>query len=98
MTGNLSEIQCDQLHDAMDAKEIHKFEGWIADEVKNNALYAFHTYQKMQVDADGFGPKLKAYEPLTWEKVKEDWDEKTFPTISLDITVRVNIENIGEHR
>lgn len=98
MNGNLSEIQCDQLHDAMDVKEIHKFEGWIADEVKNNALYAFHTYQRMQVDADGFGPKLKAYEPLVWEKVKADWDEKTFPTISLDVAVRVNIQNIGDHR
>lgn len=98
MNGNLSEVQCDQLHDAMEVQEIHKIERWIAEEVKNNALYAFHTYQRLQVDADGLGPKLKAYEPVVWENVKEDWDEKTFPTISLDVSVRVKIENIGEHR
>lgn len=98
MTGNLGEMQCRQLHNTMDTREIHKLEELLATEVKRNALYAFHTFQRLQVDADGFSGKLKAYEPLVWEKVKDHWDEETFPTISLDVSVQVVIENIGEHK
>gem|GEM_PF-750335 len=98
MTGNLGEMQCGQLHDTMDTDEIHKLEDLVAVEVKHNVLYAFHTYQRLQVDADNFSGKLKAYEPLVWEKVKDHWDDKTFPAISLDVSVKVVIENIGEHK
>ena len=98
MTGNLGEMQCGQLHDTMDTVEIHKLEEVFATEVKDNALYAFHTFQRLKVDADDFSRKLKAYEPLMWEKVKDHWDEKTFPTVSLDVSVQVTIENIGAHK
>ncbi len=98
MTGNLGEMQCRQLHDTMDTREIHKLEETVAIEVKRNALYAFHTFQRLQVDADGFSGKVKAYEPLMWEKVKDHWDKETFPTISLDVVVQVTIENTGGHK
>lgn len=98
MTGNLVEMQCGQLHDTMDVGEIHKFEEMVAEEVKRNTLYAFYTYQRLRVDADAFSGKLKAHEPLVWEKVKDHWDEETFPTTSLAVSVTVAIENIGGHK
>lgn len=98
MTGNLGEMQCGQLHNTMDVGEIHKLEELIANEVKQNVLYAFQTYQRLRVDADDFSGRLKAYEPLVWEKVKDHWDEETFPTITLVVSATVTIENIGEHK
>lgn len=98
MTGNLAEIQCGKLHDTMDAEEIHKIEKMVAEEVKRNALYAFYTYQRLRVDADDFSGRLKAYEPLVWEKVKDNWDEEVFPTISLVVSVAVTIQSIGGHK
>lgn len=97
MSGNLGEMQCTQWHDQMDAREIHKLETLVAEEVKRNTVEAFQIYQKLKVDADGFGKILKAHQPLIWEQVKDHWDEDVFPTVSLDITVRVVIENIGGH-
>lgn len=98
MTGNLGEMQCGRLHNTMDVGEVRKLEELVATEVKRNILYAFHTYQRLQVDADDFGGKLRAYKPLVWEKVKDHWDEETFPTVSLDVSVKVAIENIGVHK
>jgi len=98
MSGNVGEAQCGRQHNLMDAGEIHKIEKLIAEEVKRNALYTFHTYQKLQVDASVFGAKLKAHEPGVWEKVKDRWNDEVFPTVSLLVSVNVVIENIGEHK
>ena len=98
MNGNVGEAQCGRQHNLMDAGELHKIENLIAEEVKRNALYTFHTYQSLQVDASVFGAKLKAHEPLMWEKVKDRWNDEVFPTVSLLVSVNVVIENIGEHK
>jgi len=98
MWGNLGETQCGRQHDTMDAGEIHKIETVVAEEVKENVLYSVHVNQELQVDAISFGAKLKAHEPLVWEKVKDRWDDEVFPTVSLLVSVNVTIENIGEHK
>jgi len=98
MRGNLGENQCGREHDIMDTEVIHKIEELIAEEVKRNALYSFHTYQDLKVDASVFGAKLQAYEPLMWEKVKDSWNDEVFPNVSLIMSVNVVIENIGEHK
>lgn len=90
--------QCGLQHDLLAAGEIHKIEKLMAEEVKRNALYAFHTYQALKVDAVGFGATLKAHQPLMWEKVKDHWDDEVFPTVSLLVSVNVIIENIGEQK
>lgn len=98
MRGNIGEMQCARQHDTMDAGEIHKFEQLVAEEVKRNVLYTFQTYQSLQVDGGSFGAKLKAYEPLVWEKVKDHWNEEVFPNTSLLVSVNVKIEGIGAHK
>ena len=98
MRGNLGEAQCALLHDSMDPETIHTIEKLVAEEVKSNVFYSFHTYQDLQVDNEGFGAKLYAHEPLMWEKVKDRWDDEVFPTVSLLVSVNVVIENIGVHK
>jgi len=97
MRGNLGEKQCRQQHNTMDDREIHKIEALVAQEVKRNIFYSMHTYQDLKVDASVLGPKLKAHEPLVWERVKEHWDDEVFPKVSLKVSVNVIIENIGGH-
>jgi len=98
MRGNLGEIQCGRQHDTMDAGVIHKIEELVAEEVKRNVLYAVHINQNLQVDAIDFGAKLKAHQPLMWEKIKDRWEDEVFPNVSLLVSVNVVIENIGEHK
>lgn len=98
MWGNLGEAQCGRQHDMGDTGEKHKIEKIIAEEVKNNVLYSLHTYQRLKVDAVLFDAKLRTHEPLVWEKVKDRWNDEIFPTVSLNVSVNVDIENIGEHK
>jgi Ger(x)C family germination protein len=98
MRGDIGEIQCGLQHDTMDGQEIHKLEQLVAEEVKRNILYTFHTYQNLKVDHSAFSKKLKAYEPLVWENVKDHWDDEVFPNTSLAVSVNVTIEKIGVHK
>lgn len=98
MKGNLGESQCGNHFDPMDAEALHRVEVLVAEEVKHNILYAFHSYQELQADPGDFAGKLKAHQPLAWERVKEHWNEEGFPNVSLIPSVNVIIENVGEHK
>lgn len=100
MYGNIGELQGDiALDNTMDPQYVHKLEKAFADEIKRTVLYSEQIFQKeMRVDIlDLFAAKLKAYEPDTWEKVKDHWDE-IYPDIPLIISVNVSIQNIGSHK
>jgi len=98
MKGNLGEMQCGLQHSTIEDQDIHKLEQLVAEAAKENILYSFHTFQSLKVDASVFGPKLAAYEPLVWEKVKDHWEDEVFPNTSLIISVNVAIENLGAHK
>lgn len=97
MRGNIGEISCSGDHDATDRAFMDKAEMMFAQEVQRNIEHALQVMQKAGIDDAGFGQKLKAYEPKTWEKVKDRWDE-VFPTIPVETTVRISIQNSGEHK
>ena len=97
MRGNIGEISCSGDHDATEKAFMDKAEAMFAQEVQQNIEYALKVMQKSGVDDAGFARRLKAYEPKTWDKVKDRWDE-VFPTIPLTTTVRVSIQNTGEHK
>lgn len=96
MRGNLAEITglCD--NDTSDPQNLKKLEKIFAEEVKRNILYSFKACQDLEADVLGFGKKLKAYEPKTWEKIKDNWDD-IFPTVSLIPSVNVTVSIYGEH-
>lgn len=97
MRGNIGEISCSDDHDATDKAFMDKAEALFAQEVQQNIEYALKVMQKSGVDDAGFARRLKAYEPKTWDKVKDRWDE-VFPTIPLIINVKISIQNTGEHK
>ncbi len=100
MYGNIGEIQGDIGQDnIMDTLYIHKLETAFAEEIKRNVLYAENVFKKqMRVDPISlFGGKLRAYEPETWAKVKDQWNE-IYPDVPLVISVNVSILNIGSHK
>lgn len=97
MRGNIGEISCSGDHDATDKAFMDKAEMLFAQEVQHNVEHALQVMQKAGIDDAGFAQKLKAYEPKTWEKVKDRWDE-VFPTIPIETTVRISIQNTGEHK
>lgn len=100
MYGNLGEIQSQNGEDnTLDPQYIRKLEAAFAQEVKHNVLYADHFFkQEMRVDClSKFAGKMKAYEPVVWEQVKDQWDE-LYPTIPLIVSVNITIEKIGSHK
>lgn len=100
MYGNVGELQGDvKKEDTMDPQYVRKLEIAFADEVKRNVLYSEQVFKKeMRVDSVNlYANKLKVYEPDTWEKVKDQWDE-LYPDIPLVVSVNVAIENIGTHK
>lgn len=99
MYGNLGELQGDiELANTMDPQYVHKLEVAFAEEIKRNVLYAEKISKEMRVDfISKFAAKMKAYEPDTWEQVKDQWDEM-YPNIPLVVSVNVSIRNIGNHK
>ncbi|QJW45768.1 Ger(x)C family spore germination protein [bacterium BFN5] len=97
MIGNIGEMQrCPgEGHKATDAKFLREMEVAFAEEVERNVLHAWHTNQEYQVDVLAAGTALKSYEPKTWEKVKDNWDE-IFATVPLIPSVNVTIRGSGE--
>lgn len=98
--GNLGEIQ-ENLgeENTLDPVFLHQLELAFAQEVKQNIIHSDHYFrQELQVDCvSKFAAKMKAYQPVVWEQVKEEWDE-ICPTIPLYVSVNVSIEGIGSHK
>lgn len=100
MYGNIGELQGSiEEDDTMDSQYIRKLEVAFANEIERTVRYSENVFQKqLRVDSVSiFGKKLKAYEPETWEKVKDQWDE-LYPEIPLVMSVNVLIRNIGNHK
>lgn len=100
MYGNLGEVQSDiGGENTLDPQYLHTLEAAFAEEIKRNVLYADTVFKKqMRVDCiSRFAGKLKAHEPDTWEKVKDQWDD-IYPTIPLIVSVNVSIQKVGSHK
>jgi Ger(x)C family germination protein len=96
MRGNLGEVSCQAEHTAS-SEYLRNAQVLFAEEVKHNVLYSYETIQRVGVDAGGLARYLKAYEPATWARIKDRWDE-IYPTVPIIVSVNVAIVNIGEHQ
>ncbi|HLS08424.1 Ger(x)C family spore germination protein [Lentibacillus sp.] len=54
-----------------------------------------HVQQDMQADILGFGEVFHRQYPGKWAKVKDNWNEATFPEITVNIKSDVNIKRPG---
>jgi spore germination protein KC len=97
MRGNLSESTCQQYHDTSDINYLEEIETAFAEEIKKNILYSFNIAKREGIDTLYLRKNLKAYEPAIWAQIQDRWDE-IYPNIPLEVTVRVSIQNVGEHK
>ncbi|XEQ91542.1 Spore germination protein B3 [Sporomusa carbonis] len=94
--GNISEVTCQQFHNSYDTAFMEKAEELVAEEIKRNISHSLNISRREGIDTMYFKKYLKAYEPRTWARIQDQWDD-IFPTIPLYVDVRVSIQNIGEH-
>lgn len=98
MQGEVSEIgACKGTHDLMNTDYIERLEKLFADEVKANIYDSFKLCQHYGVDIYKLGLHVKAYQPKTWVKIKDRWDD-IYPTVPLIVSSKVTIQSIGEHK
>jgi Ger(x)C family germination protein len=97
MRGNIDEVSDRNEYDTMNTEVLRRAQTLIAEEVKRNIMYGLQKTQELDTDILFFGKLLKAEEPKTWARVKDNWDE-IFPTVPLIVSVNVSIINVGEHK
>ncbi|MDR3559990.1 MAG: Ger(x)C family spore germination protein [Negativicutes bacterium] len=97
MRGNLGEVSCQAEHDTKSSEYLRAAQALFAEEVKRNVLYTYQLQQKNGVDVVGLGGCLRAYEPATWARVKDHWDD-VCRTVPLEVSVNVSVVNVGEHQ
>ncbi|HWQ62639.1 MAG TPA: Ger(x)C family spore germination protein, partial [Negativicutes bacterium] len=97
MRGNIGEVQCHQLHDTMSPEYQLKAQEMFAAEVKRNVEHALATGQRQGWEMFYFKRSLQAYKPGDWERIKDRWEE-IYPTVPVEVKVRVSIINVGEHK
>ena len=56
---------------------------------------AYHKHQELKADAIGLGSLVHDQHPDYWKKVKNHWDDEIFPTIALDVNIKVIIRRPG---
>lgn len=84
-------------HDLQKSDYLEKLEPLFAAEFKNNIDDSYNLCQRYGIDAYKLGLHIKAYQPKTWKKIKDRWDE-IYPTVPLVVSVNVTITDTGEHQ
>lgn len=97
MRGNIGEVQCHQMHDTMSPEYQFEAQELFAAEVKRNVEHALAVSQRLGWEMFYFKRNLQAYRPKDWERIKDRWDD-IYPTMPVEVKVRVSILNVGEHR
>jgi Ger(x)C family germination protein len=97
MRGNLDEIQCGHQHDTLDPEYLDKAQKLVAAEVERNIRHTLSIAQPLGWEMFYFKRSLQAYKPRDWERIKDRWDE-IYPTVPVEVKVRVSIIGVGEHK
>lgn len=97
MRGNIGEVQCESQHDTTDVEWQTRAQELFAEAARRNIEHSIAFGQRHGWEMFYFKRALQAYEPKTWARVKDRWEEM-YPTVPVEVRVRVSIINVGEHR
>ncbi len=97
MRGNIGEIQCQHLHDTRSKEYRLAAQQLFAEEARRNIEHTLALAQRLGWESFYLRQTLQAFEPKTWEKIRDRWDE-LYPRIPVQVSVRVSVVNIGEHK
>lgn len=90
---SVADVPCDI--DMTKAKTIYQIENKLEKEIKNTVETAIHNVQKkFKLDIFGFGEIIHREDPKLWKKLEKNW-EKKFPTLPVDVSVKVKILRTG---
>lgn len=92
-TGYITEANCKiDLTEESNIKEIQKS---MESELKKNIKKALEVVQEYKSDIFGFGSKYYKKYPKEWKKIKDNWDEETFPNLEYEIKTNINLKTKG---
>ncbi|MDD9266446.1 Ger(x)C family spore germination protein [Paenibacillus sp. GCM10023248] len=91
-SGNLVENGC--MVDASKPEGTRKLEELISGTISDLMQNSLHKAQAMKADVLGFAGLIHRKDPKAWAKLQPDWGDH-FARIQMDVTIRVEIENIG---
>ncbi len=97
MRGNLDGVQCGHRHDTLNVEYLDRAQQLAAEEVERCIRDTVATAQRVGWEMFYFRQSLQAYKPRDWERIKDRWAE-IYPTVPIDVLVKVSIINVGEHR
>lgn len=92
--GNLAE-NTEPEQKATDPAFNKAMEEAFAAEFTRQVQASYHTQQEMKADILGLGDLVQDQHPDYWNKVKDHWDDEVFPTLPLDIKIKVVIRRPG---
>lgn len=97
MRGNLDEVQCGHQHDTLATEYLDKAQKLAAAEVERNIRHSLAVAQRQGWELFYFQRSLQAFKHKDWARLKDRWEE-IYPTVPVEVKVRVSIINVGEHK
>lgn len=67
----------------------------LADQFTRQVRAAYRQSQEVRVDALNLGDLVCCKHPEYWKKVKDVWDEEVFPTVPMEVNIKVTIRRPG---
>lgn len=92
-TGYITEANC--KIDLTEEKNIKEIQKSMESELKKNIKKALEVVQEYKSDIFGFGNQYYKKYPKEWKKVKDNWDEETFPNLEYEIKTDINLKTKG---
>lgn len=93
--GNVGEVACRGL-DLTKTKTLAELEKIVERGVTNIIDEAIEKAQKKyKADIFGFGETIHRANPKAWKSLKQDWDERYFPQLPVNINVHFTIRRMG---
>lgn len=91
--GDIGEIRVPV--DLTDPHVLLKIESALEKEIKEEVEESIKRAQKKKADIFGFGEALYRSEPKKWHQIKNQWSDRYFPTLQVNVTVDVFIRRTG---
>lgn len=92
--GNLAE-NTETKQDALNPVFLKAVEKGFADQFTRQVEAAYYKQQKVKADISDLGWLVYRQHPQYWKKIKDRWDDEVFPTVPLEVNIKVIVRRPG---
>lgn len=92
--GNLGENTATE-QEALDKDFLAAVEQVLAAEFTHQVEMAYYKQQELKVEACDLGELVHRQHPWYWKQIKDRWDDEIFPTVPLEVKIKVIIRRTG---